>query len=92
MKKNIIIVILSLTTILGFVYSFTQKTIAEQNAQEAMLQSKLADRTMEMAMTARNEAENAREVAMVAAQRAIEAQRAADDALRMCNEKLEKHN
>ena len=90
MKKNIIIVILSLTTILGFVYSFTQKTNAEQNAQEAMLQSKLADRTMEIAETARNEAQISQQLALVAEQRAIESQRASEEALRKCKEKLEK--
>lgn len=83
MKKNIAIVILSLTTILGIVYSFTQKTIAKKNAQEAIIQGKLADRTMEMAMNARDEA-------AMAQRRAMEVQQAADDALRNCNEELAK--
>jgi len=83
MKKNIAIVVLSIVTILSFVFSFAQKTIADRNANEAHEQRLIAEKQTELAMMARDEAALAQMTAM-------EAQRAADEALRQCNEELEK--
>lgn len=57
MKKNIAIIILSITTILGFFYSFAQRTIAIHSAQLAEKQIELAMMYADSAAVARERAE-----------------------------------
>lgn len=84
MKKNIAIVILSITTLLGFVYGMAQKTIADKNAEIAFHEKQLADRTMEKAQEAEAEAIMQARMARIMADSARIAAIRAQEALEKC--------
>lgn len=84
MRKNIAIAILSITTILSFIHSFSQKTIAEQNLQEAIMQKELAERTMVLVQEAEMQAQLEAERAKIAERSALVAMTKAQEALERC--------
>ena len=70
MKKNLIIIFLTLTSIASLTYAYTQKVEAERQTLMAIEQTKLAEEALTRAEEARLEAELQQEIAE---QRRIEA-------------------
>jgi hypothetical protein len=86
MNKNIIIIVLTITTMLGFILAYSQYTRADHLEVEAQRQRKIAEHNMEIAIEAQVEAERLQEYAKQEAMRA----RIAEDRAIAAKERAEK--
>ena len=86
MNKNIIIIVLTITTMLGFILAYSQYTRADHLEVEAQRQRKIAEHNMEIAIEAQVEAERLQEYAKQEAMRG----RIAEDRAIAAKERAEK--
>lgn len=84
MKKNIAIVVLSITTVLGFSYGYTQQKIATRNELEATKQRVIAEEQRVIAMANADSARVAMQRAAHEAELARVVRAAAEKALENC--------
>jgi hypothetical protein len=87
MKKNILIGVLSLTTVASVVFAFYQQSLAVASRMKAIENEVLAKELSLQAVTAQRMAEDQRKMAEANAMEAVRQQQLAQEELRKCRGK-----